>query len=524
MLTLDRVSLAQPDGAPLFSDLTLSLPDAPVGLFGRNGAGKTTLLRAIAGEIAPVCGTIQAQGRIGFLRQHAAPADASIANALGIAEPLARLDRIENGRAVGSDMDRADWSLPARIAQVLARLGLPSFDLTRTIGTLSGGERTRIAIAALLLDEPDILLLDEPTNNLDDAGRAAVHRLVAEWNGPMLIASHDRELLREVSAIVELSRVGTQLVGGNWDDFVAERDARRHRAQADLDRARNALAHVRSQAQAKRESQQRSDKRGRQEAAKGSQPKMFLHKQAQRAQKTSGRGEAEAADMQQQAGDAVRAAERKVERLTPIDIAVPPCGLASNHVLVEARSISRVIEGRSVFGPMDLIVRGPERIALTEPNGSGKTGLVRVLIGQDSPQSGTICCDTDRIAVLDQHLGLLGDTGTMFDAMRRLAPSLDRRQVHAALAAYGFRAQWAEREIGSLSGGERVRLALACLFARPNVPQLLILDEPTNHLDIEAIEMLERALVRYDGAIMCIAHDAAFRSALNPTREIALRG
>ncbi|NQX95229.1 MAG: ABC-F family ATP-binding cassette domain-containing protein [Erythrobacter sp.] len=126
------------------------------------------------------------------------------------------------------------------------------------------------------------------------------------------------------------------------------------------------------------------------------------------------------------------------------------------------------------------------------------------------------------MAVLDQHLSLLRDGESAIEAMRRHNCTLDAREAHAALARFGFRGEWGVRRVETLSGGERVRLALGCLFSGPDAPQMLILDEPTNHLDIQAIELLEQALCDYDGAVMCISHDSAFREALELTRELTM--
>ncbi len=195
---LDRLSLAAPDGRLLFSDLTLSIGRQAVGLVGRNGSGKSTLLRAIAGEVRPVTGSISLSGR------------------LGVAAALALLERIERGEGAAEDFDAADWMLPARIEAALVEVELGPIDLVRPIASFSGGERMRLGLARLLIEEPELILLDEPTNDLDRAGRDMVARLIHGWRGGALIASHDRELLEAVDHIVELSPVRVMHFGGGW--------------------------------------------------------------------------------------------------------------------------------------------------------------------------------------------------------------------------------------------------------------------------------------------------------------------
>ena len=521
--TLDALSLATPDGTPLFSDLSLSVERDAVGLFGRNGSGKTTLLNAIAGDPSRVIGgTITADGKVGLLRQVAPPPGATIGEMLGIADHLARIARIEAGAPVSDDLDLADWTVASRLQFVLGRLGMVSLDPSRAFSSLSGGERMRLKLAALLLPEPDILLLDEPTNDLDAEGRDAVLDLIEGWKGPLLIASHDRWLLERVDRIAELSPAGVSIVGGNWASFEAARDAERARAIEALKQAQADLDAAKRSRQREKEKQARRDKRGRAVAAKGGDPKPYLFQQQQRAEKTAARYSSVGQEIVDQADATLSEAQADVEQVVPIRIKLPRSGLSQRHILVDAHDLICERGGRVLFGPMDIVIRGPERIAIFGPNGSGKTSLVRLLMGLDAPASGTIATDREHIAMLDHDLAMLDGSETLFETMKRHNPALDRQSIHASLAEFGFRGSWAGRTVDALSGGEAVRLALACLFSRPEPPQMLILDEPTNHLDIDAIELLENALAGYDGALVCISHDVVFLNALGLRREITL--
>ena len=519
-VTLDSLSLSTPDGHPLFSDLTLSFGRQRTGLVGRNGCGKSTLLRAMTGEVDPAAGSIARTGSVVLLRQDWPDDTISIASALEVAGPLALLRRIEAGAGDADDFTAADWTLEERIGGTLGELGLAGLDLDRPLASLSGGQRTRIAIARAVIAAPDLLLLDEPTNNLDADGRAAIADLVAGWKGGVVVASHDRALLETMDRIVELTPIGCRSVEGGWSDFVALRDADRARAAQALDRAEAGLRQAERGAQEQREKKARRDKAGRAFGASGSVPRIVAGMMKERAE-GSGAREGEIARRLIGEADAARAAAReRVEIVTPLRIDLPPSGLSSSRELLRIDD-AVIARGDRRIGPVDLTVRGPERIALTGPNGTGKTSVLLLAAGALEPIDGTVT-RSDRIALLDQHVGLLDRDATILANLLALNPELGENEAYAALARFAFRNQAALRVVDTLSGGERLRAGLACVLSAARLPQLLLLDEPTNHLDLDSIEMLEAALRGYDGAVLVVSHDPTFLEAIGIEREIAL--
>ncbi|HWX06883.1 MAG TPA: ABC-F family ATP-binding cassette domain-containing protein [Bradyrhizobium sp.] len=520
-LTLDSISLTTPDGRPLFDGLTLAIGRERTGVVGRNGCGKSTLLRVIAGEHEPASGTIQRTGSIGMLAQ-LADDRMTVAEALGVADGLARLRRIESGGGSLDDATEADWTLPTRLEAALIETGLPALTTDRRLASLSGGERTRVALARLLIEAPDVLLLDEPTNNLDADGREAVAALLQRWRGGVLVASHDRALLARVDRIVELTSVGATVFGGAWPEFAQARDAARTRAETELGRATNALRGAERAVQEAKERKARRDKAGRAQRAKGGDVKMFLDAEKQRAE-NSGSREGRIADRQIDShAEALQEARARVEVLTPLSIDLPRTGLPRSRELVAFREVTMDHGARRLFGPLSFDIRGPERIAIRGANGSGKTTLLGLIAGDLQPTSGKINRLTDRIAALDQHIGLLDSTGSILDNLRRLNPDLSENESRAALARFAFRNTAALQIAGTLSGGERLRAGLACVFARRQPPLLLLLDEPTNHLDLASIEELEAALAGFDGAVIVVSHDQTFLQAIGVQREIGL--
>jgi ATPase subunit of ABC transporter with duplicated ATPase domains len=520
-LTLDSLSLTTPDGRLLFDGLTLAIGCERTGLVGRNGCGKSTLLRAIAGEVDPAAGSVQRSGSIGTLAQ-LADDRLTVAQALAVDSALARLRRLERGEGSLQDAGDVDWTLESRLAAALIETGLPALPLDRRLASLSGGERTRVALARLLMEAPDVLLLDEPTNNLDADGRAAVGELLARWRGGVVVASHDRALLAHVDRIVELAAIGVTIFGGAWPEFAQAREAARARAEADLTRAADALRSTERTVQQAREKKARRDKAGRAWRTKGVEDKMFMDREKQRAENSGAREGHIAERLIGERTDALEEARARVEILTPLSIDLPKTGLPGGRELFAFKDVVMAHGARRLFGPLSFEVRGPERIAIRGANGSGKTTLLGLITGQLRPTDGGISRPTDRVAMLDQHVGLLDASVSILDNLRRLNPDLSDNEARAALARFAFRNRAALQIAGTLSGGERLRAGLACVFARPEPPLLLLLDEPTNHLDLSSIEVLEAALAGFDGALIAVSHDETFLRAIGVEREIRL--
>ena len=518
-LTFDSLSAATPDGAPLFHDLTLAVGAERVGLVGRNGSGKSTLLRIAAGEGLPSAGSVSRGGSVGVLVQDWA-GEIAVSDVLGVTDMLARLSRLAAGEGSEDDLADADWTLEPRIEAALAGTGLADMALDRRIATLSGGERTRVGIARLMLDAPDVLLLDEPTNNLDADGRAAIASLVAGWRGGVMVASHDRALLETMDRIVELSPIECRVFGGGWTAFAEARAAERERIEAELDRAAGGLREAERATQRAREVKAKRDKAGRAYAASGSAPKILMGMQAERAENSGARGERLAGRVLDEAGGRLEAAKARVEVVTPLTIDLPPSGLPANRHLLAFEDVTLDVGGR-VLGPWSFEIVGPERVAVAGPNGAGKTSLLRIAMGAP-PSSGKVTRAEGRLAMLDQHVGLLDPALSVLDNFRRLNPGLAEQEARAACARFAFRNKDALQIVGTLSGGERLRAGLACVLAGEAPPQLLLLDEPTNHLDVESVEVLEAALRGYDGALLVVSHDRAFLEAIGVGREIAV--
>ncbi|MDT1062617.1 ABC-F family ATP-binding cassette domain-containing protein [Paracoccus sp. CPCC 101403] len=521
-VSLSALSWSKPDGTPLFTDLDLSFGPERTGVIGRNGTGKTTLLRLLSGELRPASGQVQASGSVAMMRQDAMghPRD-TIADLFGASAQLDLIDRAEAGRAAPDELVHADWTLPARIEAALLRCGL-SVPPATPLASLSGGQRSRAALAALIHAEPDFLLLDEPTNNLDRAGRDHVLDLVRGWRRGMIVVSHDRELLEEMDAIVELTSLGATRYGGNYSVFRSRKDSELNAAQQDLAHAEKARAEAQRRARQAAERKARKDGAGHRARARGDQPKILLDAAKGRSEASGGAGTRLREARQEAAEEALSTARARIEVLNPLDMDIPSTGLPSGKLVLRLENVSGGYDtGHPVIRDLSLALTGPERIVISGPNGSGKSTLLRLITGELAPEKGRIDLAVP-FAVLDQHLGLLDPDRTLRENFQVLNPRENAHMAHAALARFGFRAADALRLASTLSGGERLRAGLACALGATPPPMLLILDEPTNHLDLDGIAALEAALESYDGAILAVSHDAGFLASLSADHVLDL--
>ena len=522
-VTLDSVTAVTPDGRPLFNNLSLAFGAERTGLVGRNGAGKSTLLRLIAGEQAPAAGAVARTGTVGVLRQtHAPPADISLGDWLGLGEGLRRLDRIQAGEGTEDDFALADWTLPARAETALAEVGLGGLELARPAVGLSGGQATRAALAGLLATAPDLILLDEPTNNLDAEARGMVADVLRRWRGGAVVVSHDRALLEAVDRIVELSSLGAAVYGGGYALYAERKAAERQAAAHDLATAEREAGQAARAAQAARERQARRDAAGRRMAAKGDQPKVMLGTMAGWAEASGARGERIAERRAEASSAALAEARGRVERDRPQAFDLPASGLPAGRQVLRFDKVGFGWPGEApILRGVDFSLTGPERAAVVGRNGAGKSTLLGLAAGLLQPTRGEVMLAV-RAALLDQSAHLLDESLSVLENFRRLNPAADGNTAHAALARFAFRNVAADQLVVTLSGGERLRAALACVLAQPQPPQLLMLDEPTNHLDLAAVEELENALAAYDGALLVASHDEAFLEAIGVERRIEL--
>jgi ATPase subunit of ABC transporter with duplicated ATPase domains len=527
ILLAEEVSWRTPAGDTVLDHVSLALHREKTGLVGANGSGKTTLLRILTGDLAPATGRVRRAGCIAVLPQDFRPMqEQTVVETLGVREKLDALGRLTAGH--GSDADLAiledDWTIEERIVAELSRLGLSNIGLDRPLSSLSGGETTRVVLASLFLRRPDLLLLDEPTNNLDRESRQALQSALADWSGGLVVVSHDRALLRLMDRIVELTPKGPKSYGGNYDLYMAQRDAEAQAAEEQLAAAEKELRRVRRDAQAARERQERRNSRGAKQRDQGGMPKILLNAMRENSARTTARLAATHDDRMAGAQDALAEARERVEQTRELAISLSPVDLPAGKLILEMEDVCFRYPGssRPLLNRFTLRMTGPERVAIAGPNGSGKTTLLKLIAGELTPDAGTVRVGVNRWRCLDQRADLLIGGLSVLENFRRHVPAQPETACRVALAGFLFRGDTVHKPAAALSGGERLRAALACVLNAADPPQLLLLDEPTNHLDLPSLINLERALSRYTGALLVISHDRDFLDAVGVDRTIEL--
>jgi ATP-binding cassette subfamily F protein 3 len=471
-----------------------------VGLIGRNGSGKTTLLRLILGRLEPGEGTVEVeQGvRIGYFSQfselsgqrsiveeleslfphlQALEGDlAQVEEALALPAEGGRLEALlQRQAALHEEMQRLDgWGYRNRIDTVLSRLGFSAEHRSLPVDQLSGGWRNRAALARILIEDPEVLLLDEPTNYLDIEGLAWLEAWLLKVRGALVTVSHDRHFLDRVATrIVEVENRQLQEYEGGFTRYVQERPTRLKALQSQFQHEEELLAWE-AEAIADRREAQRN-------------PSQALRRRL--------------------------ASIRRRQEPRPVDRIITGVyqGLRVKDSLCRVEGLGKAYGERILFLDLSFELRRGQRLLVVGPNACGKTTLLRLLAGQEAPDTGRVAWQPGApFSVFNEVLAGLDPEDTVTHAVNLvpLAYRAPRRQVNHFLELMQFSEMDLSQRLGTLSGGQQARVALAmCLLSGASV---VLLDEPTNHLDVTSTQVMERALVHFPGAVVAVSHDRFF--------------
>jgi ATP-binding cassette subfamily F protein uup len=486
---------------PLLDHTTFSLETQErVGLIGRNGAGKSSLLKILGGLEKPDDGTLQVQGntRIAYVAQEPQlDSDATVFEAVsaGLARVRALIDEYSQGHgdldAMQSEIESLDgWNWEQRVGETLHRLHL---DADARISTLSGGNKKRVALAQALVAAPDVLLLDEPTNHLDLDSIEWLEGLLCEFKGSIVTVTHDRSFLDNVATrIVELDRGKLQSYPGNFAAYLVQKEEQMAQEAVINARADKLLA----------------------------QEEVWIRRGVE-ARRTKAQGRINQLAVLR----AKREARREALGSVKLDVA---SGAVSGKLVAELTHVSKSFGDRKIVDDFSTVILRGDKVGLLGPNGAGKTTLLKLILGElkpdpapanaPKPGPGESAWGTVRqganitVAYFDQMRNALDLDATLEDFISPGSEWIEignrRQHVKSYLGDFLFSPARANSPVRSLSGGERNRLLLARLFARP--ANVLVLDEPTNDLDIDTLELLEELLQNFDGTVFLVSHDRTF--------------
>jgi ATP-binding cassette subfamily F protein 3 len=492
----------------IFEDLNWEIQRGQrIGLIGANGAGKSSLFKLIEGEHIPELGGSITRARLittGYLPQHPeldltlTALDAAMAGNPRVAEVHAELEQVETSLgdpAVYGDEKRLQGALerqhqlieeyhalggdsyPERVRELLLGLGLAHSELTKPLSVLSGGQKKLIGLARLLLVQPDILLLDEPDNHLDLPGKIYLEKLIREYEGTVVIISHDRYLLDAiVTHIAELEDGKLMLFEGDYTSYIADKEMRLARQEELFQIQQRSLARMEAAIKRYRLWTQFNDK--------------FATR--------------------------IHAMEARMARVDKIDkpilsrrrMEMQLNGWRGSNKVLELDGISKAFGSKQVFSNVNEIIWHGERVGLIGANGAGKSVLLRMILGKETPDTGEIKIGPSvSVGYYAQEHETLDFNQTVLDAVR-YAGEMSESRATAFLLRYLFTYKQVSQKIGELSGGERSRLQLALVVL--SGANFLLLDEPTNNLDIASAEVLEQALEDFEGTVLVISHDRYF--------------
>ena len=535
LLMCEQLSYAMGD-KQLFKNILLSFGKEKTGLVGANGTGKTTLLRLLVGELPLQDGVVHTNGSIGYMPQNfVINQQQTIAEVFGIDQKIAALERINTGQGNQHDFEimeedwpagrslGGDWDFLERTQDVLQRCGLGDLEVSRLIKTLSGGQTTRVFFARLLMSRSDFLILDEPTNNLDSESRAALYEVIKSFDGGILVVSHDRQLLALMDQIVELSSLGVKTYGGNYFDYVEQKRVEQEALAQDVVDAHKQQGKTKKTVQQSKEKYDQRVKQGNRVRRRGGQPKSFLDFKKGRAEVTKSKLEAKSDKQLAMVSNTLAMAKLKLEQRELLDFELEATRVHNTKMVLDIQDLMFAYPGHEpIISDFNLTLIGPRRIAIAGKNGSGKTTVLKLIMGQHVPTGGSIKVGVEHWAYLDQTLSVLHADQTVLENFRWLNPTVLETDCRVRLAAFLFAHDDALKRVDVLSGGEKMRAALACVLMGDTPPQLILLDEPTNNMDLESIVGMERALRSYKGALIAVSHDATFLENVGIKEEITI--
>ncbi len=529
MIFLHHISFGFPAGDLLFNSIDLTIPsNSKSALVGSNGTGKSTLLRILAKQIEPQAGNITVHGGLFYVPQMFGNFDdLTVAECLKIDQKLEALHKITNGEVDDNYFETLndDWDIEERSRQALQYWKLNSLEFTQKLASLSGGQKTKVFLAGMMIHQPEVILLDEPTNHLDLEGRNLLYDFIGKTKATVLIVSHDRTLLNLADTTYELSNQGISTYGGNYDFYAAQKEIENEALQNDIHSKERTLKKAREKERETLERKQKLDARGKGKQEKSGVARIMMNTMRNKAENNSSKLKAVHAEKINTISGDLRELRSSVRNADQMKVNFNDSSLHSGKLLVSAEEINFAYHENNLWKEnLSLEIRSGDRIAITGRNGSGKTTLIKLLLGDLQPSAGKIARSEFQWICIDQEYSLIDRTMMVYEFVQQFNDlAMPESEIKTLLARFLFGKDTWDKKCGVLSGGERLRLLLCGLSISQKAPDLIILDEPTNNLDLQNVEILTNSIKDYQGTLVVISHDAVFLEEIVVRREILLK-
>lgn len=528
MILLQQVSYTHPDKELLFSNIDLSVGgQEKVALIGNNGVGKSTLLKILAGELFPFSGTVKVDSKPYYLPQIFGQFDhLTIAQALGIENKLRALKGILDGEVTQNNLDvlDEDWGVEQRCEEALHHWEMEKVGLWQKLGSLSGGQKTRVFLTGISIHNPRCILLDEPSNHLDVAGRALLYGFIQSTNSNLVVVSHDRKLLNLVDTIFEMSTGGIKTYGGNYDFYLEQKESEHKALAHHIEDKEKALRKAKEKQRESRERQQKLDSRGRGKKVKAGVARIMMNTLRNKAENTSSKLQ----KVHDEKFDGISKDLQDLRSGLPdrdqMKFGFDHSDLHKGKVMFKLSWVNVNFDDKPLWkNSLGFQITSGERIALKGANGSGKTTLINLLLGNLEPDSGELYRSQNKFVYIDQDYSLLDNRLQVYQQAQEFNTNgLLEHEVKIRLTRFLFAQHEWDKSVSVLSGGERMRLLICCLSMAQIAPDIIVLDEPTNNLDLQNLEILTTAIKDYQGTLIVVSHDETFLEQIGVGRVIAL--
>ncbi len=528
MVVLQNVSYIHPGKDLLFENINLTInKHDKVALIGNNGVGKSTLLKIIAGALKPSRGTVILGTRPYYIPQLFGQFNEfNIAEVLNVKDKLKALKEILDGKMNETNLAQLgdDWAIEERCEEALAHWQLDGLDLKQKLGTLSGGQKTKIFLAGISIHQPRLVLMDEPGNHLDTQGRHLLNDFVQTTSCTLVMVSHDRKLLDLVHPMYELSRQGITIYGGNYHFYAAQKTIENKALNENIRSKESMLRKAKEIARKTVEKKQKRDARGKKKQAKAGLPAVAMNALKNKAEKGTAQIKGIHAEKVGSIRRELTLLRRELPGVDKMKFGFNDSALHHGKVLVHLKNVNFGYSHEQLWKqPVSFMIKSGERMAVRGANGSGKTTLMKIILGKIKPQSGSVWKADAKAVYIDQDYSLIDDTSTVFEQVQRFNSTfLQEHEIKIRLNRFLFVKDYWDKPCSVLSGGEKMRLMLCSLNIANQAPDMIILDEPTNNLDIQNMEILTAALIDYRGTLVVISHDEYFLEQINVNRTLDL--